>query len=354
MMMLSTNWGAVMQSDLGTTLLTTSLMVVCYLIIVRLVDMNEKEPLWAMAAFFVLGAGASVAVVQAVGTPILDLEPLWGAVIKEGARFGVLGVGVGGLLLYGRKRGWDEFNGLLDGVVYGATVGLGFATARKVMNQLLVGAFAIPGEEAGMLAGFHKVFLFGLADGVFGAIVGAGIGAAVEARAMVLRVVWPVLGVAAAILANWGYVVFGKGNGLGGNEGLIRAQIALVLPVIVVVVVVVYALFSERKAIRVQLSSEQADGIVTAADLALLQNVVARETTYWKTLLSGKIRFWRLMRALHNRQVQLAFVKQNASRETNEERKKRLEVEISNLRLNIREQQTALGKGTTGDEGRES
>ncbi|HPK95924.1 MAG TPA: hypothetical protein PLD50_24055, partial [Polyangiaceae bacterium] len=132
------------------------------------------------------------------------------------------------------------------------------------------------------------------------------------------------------------------------------AQIALVLPVIVVVVVVVYALFSERKAIRVQLSSEQADGIVTAADLALLQNVVARETTYWKTLLSGKIRFWRLMRALHNRQVQLAFVKQNASRETNEERKKRLEVEISNLRLNIREQQTALGKGTTGDEGRES
>lgn len=328
--------------DTGSTLLTTALMVVFYLVIVRLVDMNEKEPLWAMAAFFLLGAVTSVVVVQAVGTPVLDLQPLLGAVIKEGARFGALGAGVVGLLAYGRKRGWDEFNGLLDGIVYGATVGLGFATAREVMNQVLIGGFAVPGEEAGLLAGFHKVFLTGLAEGIFGAIIGAGIGAAVETRAVALRFAWPVVGAGVATLANWGYVELGKGNALGGDQGLVRAQVALVLPVVVVIVVVVYALLSERRAIRDQLSSEQAEGIVTPTDLSLLQSVVAREATYLKTLFSGKVRPWLLLKTLHNRQVQLAFVKQSAARETNPARKTRFETEIANLRTCIREQQKAL------------
>jgi RsiW-degrading membrane proteinase PrsW (M82 family) len=328
--------------DTGSTLLTTALMVVFYLVIVRLVDMNEKEPLWAMAVFFVLGAAASVVVVQTVGTPVLDLQPMLGAVIKESARFGAIGAGVLGLLAYGRKRGWDEFNGLLDGIVYGATVGLGFATAREVMNQVLIGGFAVPGEQAGLLAGFHKVFLTGLAEGIFGAIIGAGIGAAVEARAVALRVVWPLVGAGVAMLASWGYVVLGKGNALGGDQGLVRAQLALALPVVVVAVVVVYALLSERRAIRDQLSSEQADGIVTPTDLSLLQSVMAREVTYLKTLLSGKVRPWLLLKTLHNRQVQLAFVKQSAARETNPARKSRFETEIANLRQCIREQQKAL------------
>lgn len=328
--------------DAGSTLLTTALMVVCYLVIVRLVDMNEKEPLWAMAAFFILGAGVSVALVQAVGTPVLDLQPLLGAVIKEVARFGAIGVGVVGLLIYGRKRGWDEFNGLLDGIVYGATVGLGFATAREVMNQVLLASFVVPGEEAGMFAGFHKVFLTGLAEGIFGAIIGAGIGAAVESRSKALRVVWPIVGLGAAMAANWGYVALGKGNALGGTQGLVRAQIALALPVVIVVAVVVFALLSERRAIRDQLASEQEAGVVTAADLSLLTSVLARETTYLKTLLSGKIGPWLKLKVLHNRQVQLAFVKQSAANETDPKRKGRFEEEIANLRKCILDHQKAL------------
>ena len=328
--------------DAGSTLITTALMVVCYLIIVRLVDMNEKEPLWAMAAFFVLGAGVSVAMVHAVGTPILDLQPLMGAVIKEAARFGAIGAGVLGLLAYGRKRGWDEFNGLLDGIVYGATVGLGFATAREVMDQVLIGGFAVPGEEVGMFAGFHKIFLTGLAEGVFGAIIGAGIGAAVESRSVALKVIWPIVGLGVAMAANWGYVALGKGNALSGTQGMVRAQIALALPVVIVIAVVIFALLSERRAIRDQLSSEQEEGVVTAADLSLLQNVMARELTYLKTLFSGKVGPWLKLKVLHNRQVQLAFVKQSAAKETDPKRKGRFDEEIANLRKCILEHQKEL------------
>lgn len=330
------------SADPGSMLLMTALMVVCYLAVVRLVDMNEKEPLWAMAAFFILGAGASVALVQAVGTPVLDLYAFRGAVFKEVARFGATGAGVAALLYYGRRRGIDEFNGLMDGIVYGATVGLGFHTAREVMNQLLIGGMALPGEDVGALAGFHKVFLSGLAEGIFGAILGAGIGAAVESRSTGAKIAWPTGGLILSVLASWGYVTLAKGNALGGNEGVIRAQIALVLPAVVVVAAAIYALSSERKAIRDQLAPEQTGGVVTASDLALLQSVASRELTYLKTLVSGKLGPWLTMKALHNRQVQLAFVKQRASTETDAKRKARLDEEIAALRSLVLEKQKAL------------
>ncbi len=329
------------SADPGSMLLMTALMVVLYLAVVRLIDMNEKEPLWAMASFFLVGAGASVALVQAVGTPVLDLDPLRGAIFKEAARFAAVGAGVVGLLFYGRKKGIDEFNGLMDGIVYGATVGLGFHTAREVMNQMLIGGFALPGQEAGALAGFHKVFLTGLAEGIFGAILGAGIGAAVESRAAG-KVLWPAGGLVVAFLANWGYVTLAKGNALGGDQGLVRAYVALALPVLVVVAAAVYALSSERKAIRDQLSSEQAAGVVTASDLALLQSVVSREAAYLKVLLAGKLGTWLAMKALHNRQVQLAFVKARATGETDAKRKERLDQEIANLRALVLEKQKAV------------
>lgn len=330
------------SADPGSVLLMTALMVVCYLVVVRLIDMNEKEPLWAMAAFFVLGAGACVALVQAVGTPALDLHPMQGAVLKEITRFAAVAAGVAALLLYGRKRGIDEFNGLMDGIVYGATVGLGFHTAREVINQMLIGGVALPGQEVGAFAGFHKVFLTGLAEGIFGAIAGAGLGAAVESRSLAAKAGWPMAGLAVAASANWGYVTLAKGNALGGSEGMIRAQAALVLPAVVVVAAAAYALSSERKAIRDQLASEQSAGVVTSFDLALLQSVASRELAYLKTLLSGKLGAWLTMKALHNRQVQLAFVKQRASSETDEKRKARLDEEIGNLRALVLEKQKAL------------
>jgi len=335
------------SADPGSMLLMTALMVVLYLAVVRLIDMNEKEPLWAMASFFLVGAAASVALVQAVGTPVLDLDPLRGAIFKEAARFAAVGAGVGGLLFYGRKKGIDEFNGLMDGIVYGATVGLGFHTAREVMNQMLIGGFALPGQQAGALAGFHKVFLTGLAEGIFGAILGAGIGAAVESRGPVGKILWPAGGLVVAFFANWGYVTLAKGNALGGDQGLVRAYVALALPVVIVVAAAVYALSSERKAIRDQLSSEQAAGVVTASDLALLQSVVSREAAYLKVLLAGNLRTWLAMKALHNRQVQLAFVKARATGEADAKRRERLDQEIANLRAVVLEKQKAVQAGGT-------
>src|SRR5688572_28971913 len=100
-----------------STLVSTLLLAVIYLLIVRFVDMNEKEPLWAMLLLFGLGASSGVAVTMIASQTLLELNPWASASIKELVKFLAIGAGVFVLVLYGQRRGWEEFNGTMDGIV---------------------------------------------------------------------------------------------------------------------------------------------------------------------------------------------------------------------------------------------
>jgi protease PrsW len=317
-----------------STLVTTLLMAVIYLAIVRFADMNEKEPLWAMLLFFVGGA-VLAALTRLVAPADIELTVLPAAATKELARFLAIGAGVGVLAVIGQIRGWHDFNGTMDGVVYGTTAGLGFGTGERVLQELVVGTLSVPGVEVGMFSGFGRAALGGLAHGVFGAIAGAGIGAAADTRSPVLRALLPIIGLFSAIGAHAGYLVLGRGNALSGTEGLIRSWAALLLPVLVIAVVIAYALARERSAIRTQLADELHAGTVTSDELSLLGNAIARELTYMKLTAGFKLGALASLKALHNRQVQLAFTKDQAARERDPERRARLDAEIDKLRAAI-------------------
>jgi hypothetical protein len=145
----------------------------------------------------------------------------------------------------------------------------------------------------------------------------------------------PVIGLFSALLAHVGYLVLGRGNALSGTEGLVRAWAALLLPVVVIAVVIFWALARERRAIRTQLADEVNAGTVTSDDLALLGNAVRRELAYMKLRLGFKLGALSSLKALHNRQVQLAFTKDQAARESDPERRSRLDAEIGKLRSAI-------------------
>ena len=78
-----------------STLITTLLLAIIYLAIVRFVDMNEKEPLWAMLLVFGLGAGSGVAITMIASQGALELNPWASASIKELVKFLAIGAGVG-------------------------------------------------------------------------------------------------------------------------------------------------------------------------------------------------------------------------------------------------------------------
>ncbi len=336
--------------SIASTLATTLLVVVVYFWVVRLVDMNEKEPLWAMGLLFGLGAAASLALPLVVPPQLLDLSAVPSAVFRELARFGAVGAGIYALTVYGRIRGWQEFNGTMDGVVYGACAGLGFATAAELRAEILFGVVSLPGASVGLFAGFGRIALSGLADGVLGAAIGAGIGAAVDARTWIARALLPVAGVAGAVLAHLGYAALAHGDALAGSAGLIRAYVAFGLPVAAVVATVVLALRAERAAIRRQLPSEVEAGVVSAEELALLQNVTARTASYTRQLLRGRVGRWRGLKRLHNRQVQLALIKDKAARQLDDASRQAIEQEVGRLREHVLASKHALGQeqATTG------
>ncbi|HEX2740348.1 MAG TPA: hypothetical protein VHM69_07875 [Rubrobacter sp.] len=105
-------------------------VAILYLALVRFMDLNEKEPLWAVGLMFLLGAVTAAVLPLLVGYAVLELNPLLGAVSEEVAKFVAFFIGV---------------------VV---------------------------------LATLWTTALVGLSDGLFGVIIGAGFGAAAGARPM--------------------------------------------------------------------------------------------------------------------------------------------------------------------------
>jgi hypothetical protein len=326
------------------TLITTLLIAGVYLFVVRLIDMNEKEPWWAMAMLFVFGVVASVALLSLAPATVTELSALGSAVTKAGAKFLAIGAGVGALVLYGQRRGWEEFNGTMDGIVYGTCGGFGFGIGEQLVHELRFGAVALPGADPGLFAGFGTRLFGGLSDGVIGALIGIGFGAAAELRSPILRAGLPVFGVLAGVAGELAYFTLRYGNSLG-DSGALRATLALYLPLLAIALIAVYALVSERRAIALELPSEAQVGTVSAEDLAALGSVVRRQGTYLKALASGSIGRLLSLRALHNLQVQLAFIKRRAATERDAARRAELDAELGRVREAVLACKRRLGTG---------
>jgi RsiW-degrading membrane proteinase PrsW (M82 family) len=316
-----------------TTLVVTIIMAFGYLLVVRLVDFNEKEPWWAVMLTFVLGAASASLLLSVLDTSFLELHLVPGVAAKELARFGAIGAGVGVLVFVGQRRGFSEINGLMDGVVYGASGGLGFATGLAFARAVLLpsDALALAGQSA---LSYSQVALGGLADGVFGAFIGIGFVFVLEARSPVARSVAPLGGYLAACVGHLGFLFIGKADPFGAGA-VARKWVALLLPVVLVVVVVVVALGRERRAIEDELEAEAETGAVSARDLELLQSFWARERSYWAALLRGSLSTWSALHGLHNRQVQLALAKHKAKSEADDERRAALGEEVAELRESV-------------------
>jgi protease PrsW len=99
--------------------------------------------------------------------------------------------GAGLLSLFRRHR--EEFDGMLDGLLYGALVGLGFSMTENVVYFLRVQ----PEHLQGMIT--TRGLLFGMNHACFSASFGFGLGVACEAASPTLRRWAPVAGLVGAM-----------------------------------------------------------------------------------------------------------------------------------------------------------
>jgi len=192
-------------SGVSRALILALIPPVIYLLVVWWADRYEREPFALILATFVWGALPALLLaaglrlsfevpLQVLGRHRLEvvsgtlLAPLVEELLKAAAV----------ALIYWRWR--DEFDNVLDGIVYGSMVGFGFAMTANLLTY--VGNFLFDGYAGLNRAIFLQGLVFGLNQALYSALVGAGFGMARMVRRGRGRWLWPLGGLLIAVTAH--------------------------------------------------------------------------------------------------------------------------------------------------------
>jgi len=185
------------SSELLVGLAFVAPIIAIYVVVLRWADRFEPEPLWVLLVCFAWGAlvAASAGIVGTIWAErelasylqhgshhalIIALSDVVVAPFLE-ELFKLFGLG---LLVIASRHWLHEFDGLLDGLVCGGLVGLGFTLTEDV---LLVAMASKQGLEVAVDTTILRTVLGGLGHCTFTALSGAGLGVAVESRKASVR-----------------------------------------------------------------------------------------------------------------------------------------------------------------------
>ena len=338
-----------MSPTIVASLLITYAVVqtVVFLMLIRLVDPYEREPMSLLALMTLWGAvGATT--LSAIGNAALrnvlppDVAVVFGRaiyapVVEELAKGVALVVFV---LVAARARGRfgiPRFEGITDGIVYGAAVGLGFAFTEDILYLLV--AAAQNGLESGSVSYLARRDFFGvsmLRHAIYTAAFGVGLGLAAWSRNNRLRVVLPVLGLLVGICLHafnngWGQValvrrfgfdrtlLFMQGASVPAMEAVRRdAFTAVRVSGYVLLILFALAVFLwtryQRTVIREELEEETRSGLISRTEWDLLPRYWRRTAWYLQLIRTGQWQRWRVLQSIHAELVGLAFMKRRARR----------------------------------------
>lgn len=298
-------------------LVVATLPVPVYVTLVLWVDRYEAEPLWMLAVAFFWGALVATfiaIIVNSLGAAFVheafdaEAASFFGTVIsapvvEETAKAVAL------FALFFWKR--DEFDGVLDGIVYAAMVGLGFAMTENVKYYAEAAA---EGQAVGVFVvrGMFSPF----AHPLFTGMTGIGLGLARQSRSRFIKFTAPIVGLALAVLLH------GAWNGTAYLAGRIESG-ALVLLTYFLVMVPIFAglltaiglaLRHEGRVLREQLWRDCERGLFTHEEYSRVCSLTGRTGASFRALTSGGFGAWRSRRRLNGLASELAFHRSRVSR----------------------------------------
>jgi len=190
-------------SALAWALAAAIIPTVIYVIVLVLLDRHEREPWYLMALVFIWGAAPAV-MVSLMGEIVLSTEAkdflpspghaklfnvaVIAPVVEELAKAAAL------LIVYWFAR--KEFDGVMDGLLYGSLAGFGFAMTENVLYFKM--AFAADVGE-GIHLTFVRSVVFGMNHALFTSMFGLGLGIARYGRNVLTRGLAPLLGLLGAM-----------------------------------------------------------------------------------------------------------------------------------------------------------
>jgi RsiW-degrading membrane proteinase PrsW (M82 family) len=273
------------------SVLASSIPAVFYAGVILRLDHYESEPMRVVMACFAWGAIGAVllsiiasVIFEGVVSDLIGPEYAPGLTIVVGAPLieeTWKGVALLAVLYFAR----DEFDSTLDGLVYGALVGAGFAMTE---NILYFGQTYLEGGlgRFGTLV-VARAVLGGLAHPAYTAVTGAALG---WARSQYgrgwKRFVVPVLGWAGAVALHmaWNGGLALTAEWLGGDPGVLELVAVQALIVLVPAVTVLYLVARlshrhEMEILRRELRPEVEKGTISEAEYLLITDDVRRKAT---------------------------------------------------------------------------
>lgn len=277
---------------------------IIYILPLIFLDRYDPEPPWLIASAFAWGGAVSIFFSGVLNTLFGNIAAALSGSPAIGMIFSIVisapvveeffkGIGVVLIMLLFRK----EFDDILDGIVYGGVVGLGFAT---VENILYYGGGVSSGGLLFLLLvrGVMSPFI----HSTFTAMTGIGCGIARESHNTMVRIFAPIGGYIAAVALHMGW-----NGGIGvisgilmGNLGFFISYTVLGVPFFLLFIgFCVYIMRRQNKILREMLAIDTARGLITQEQMDTATSAFKSTGWLFGGITSGKFMArWKFLRAV--------------------------------------------------------
>lgn len=297
------------------SMVAAALPALVYTLLIYWVDHFEREPWGLLVATFIWGAVPAV-IISLVASTILSV-PLYllfrestadfiagGAIaplVEETAKAAALIL----LFLFWRR----EIDSPLDGIIYGAMVGMGFAVVENVFY--FVSAYQESGRDAWSTLIIVRAIIFGLNHALYTAMIGLGVALAWLSRNPAVRILAPLVGWAVAVALH------SLHNVVVSLEGSLALFLSLFIDwggVLLTLGIIAAALYQERVWMDRYLPEEVERGTLTAEHLSVARSARQRTAHRLSELFRGGPAAFRRAGRLNQRLSELAYRKRHLDR----------------------------------------
>lgn len=294
---------------------TATIPVPLYIVLVLWIDRYEAEPLWMLTTAFFWGAliatffafllnttsqgivgaltnaNAGEAFAAVISAPIVE---------ETGKAFILF------IFFFWKK---DEFDGVIDGIVYASMAALGFAMTE---NILYYGKAAGDGGGALTLTLIVRGFFAPFSHPLFTSLTGIGLGLARQSTNIAIKILTPIVGLLMAIFMHsiWnGSAVFG-----GSGIFVLTYLIVMVPAFLILLIVIAFSLRREGQVVRQFLVVDLERGMLTQEEYQQVGSIFGRMGSSFNAFSRSGVKGWRARKRFNQLASELAFLRNRVSR----------------------------------------
>ncbi|HZI61145.1 MAG TPA: PrsW family intramembrane metalloprotease [Pyrinomonadaceae bacterium] len=297
-------------------LLAAMIPVPLYVVLVLWIDRYEGEPLWMLSTAFFWGAlvaaffaflfntifGLTISMLaQDANAGEASTAVISAPIVEEAGKSLIL------FIFFFAKK--DEFDGIVDGIVYASMAGLGFAMTENILYYGNAAA-----QSGGILTATVIVrgFFAPFSHPLFTSLAGIGLGLARQSNNTAVKLITPIVGLLMAIFMH---SLWNASAVLGGGAAFLLIYIVVMVPAfLIVLVVIALSLRREGQVVRQFLVTEIEGGLFTREEYEKLGSISGRMGSSFDALSRTGVKGWRTRRRLNQLASELAFHRSRVSR----------------------------------------